>query len=523
LAGSFLGWHQPLSRPISMASFAVNYYASGMDAYYFKLTNLAIHVLNGMLVFIFARLLLNLYSRIHREDLGDNTGFWISVAVAAMWLLHPFNLTGVLYVVQRMNSLAALFTLFGLVLYLHGRQALLNDNRSGFFAIGAALFVCTPLAALCKENGILLPWFIFVTEAILLRWNVPNQGVRRILLAIVGLSVVVPLLLALFYVLKTPDFILGGYVWRDFSLTERLMTEARVLWFYLHMIMLPNMGEMGLHHDDFLISRGLLTPWITLLAMVGLLLLAIGAFALRNKQPLIAFGIIFFFVGHAMESTIIPLELVFEHRNYLPMLGILLPLAFYSLHPELHLASVRARRTAFMVLVILFAGLTASRAQQWGDAVTMRLLEVERHPLSVRANVDLANLYSHTPPTSQADANDLYQKALFHYQKAADNAPSSIAGLFGIFAMNVEKGLPEDEALLKALEDKLATVPFGPPNKNTLIGAIRDIASGYLVVDREVVDRLYRAVMSNPRLEGEMRRQVISEFDNMPAELRPKN
>lgn len=510
----------PLSRPISMASFAANYYVSGMDAYYFKLVNLGIHLASGMLVFVLARLLLGLHLRI-RGVADDKAAAWIAVAVAAIWLLHPFNLTGVLYVVQRMTSLAALFTMAGLALYLHGRKRLLDGNRKGFIAIGAAIFIFTPLAALCKENGTLLPLLIFVTEVTLLRWSTPDPRDRRMLMAIVGLSVAVPLLFGLFYVLKNPDLIMGGYAWRDFSLAERLMTEARVLWFYLHMIVLPSMSEMGLHHDDILISKSLFSPWTTLPAIAGLLLLAAGAFALRNRQPLLAFGIAFFFAGHAMESTIIPLELAFEHRNYLPMFGILLPLAYYALDSSQHLSSVRVRRIAFLLLLILFAGLTASRAQQWGDTLQMRMLEVERHPRSVRAHTDLAGLYDHLPPTSNEDAIDLYNKALFHYRQAADNAPTSISGLLGILAVNAKRGLPVDEALLKELEQRLATVPFGPPNKNSLIGAVRDIASGYFVVNAELVDRLYRAALSNPLLAGSHRSQIITEFGNLPPEIRP--
>ncbi|MBI5627059.1 MAG: pilus assembly protein PilF [Nitrosomonadales bacterium] len=510
-----------LKRPISMASFAVNHYFSGMDPYYFKAANLAIHLVNGVLVFVFARLLLGLHLRVRRAA-DDNAAAWVAIAVAAIWLLHPFNLTGVLYVVQRMSSLAALFTLAGLALYLNGRKKLLDGNRSGFAAIAAALYVVTPLAALCKETGVLLPPLILATEAILLRWDAPDPRDRRMLAAIVGLSVAAPLLLGLFYVLKNPEIILGGYAWRDFSLTERLMTEARVLWFYLHMIVLPSMTEMGLHHDDILISRSLFAPWTTLPAIAGLLLLAGGAFVLRNKQPVITFGIAFFFVGHALESTIIPLEIAFEHRNYLPMFGILLPLAHYTLTPRLHLSSVRVRRVAFLLLVILFAGLTASRAQQWGDTLQMRTLEVERHPHSVRAHTDLAALYDHLPPTSREDAVDLYSKAIFHYQQAADNAPTSIAGLLGILAVNAERRLPVDEASLEELERRIATVSFGPPNKNSLIGAVRDIASGYFAVNAEIVVRLYCAALSNPRLTGDHRSQIIAEFGNLPPEIRPK-
>lgn len=515
------GGSNALSRPISMVSFAVNYYFFGMDPYYFKAVNLSIHLINGILVFFLARLLIMLHLRI-RGEMDDQTASWIGIAVAAIWLLHPFNLTGVLYVVQRMTSLAALFTLAGLALYMYGRKKLLDGNKSGFFAMGAALFVFTPLAALCKESGLLLPALILVCEATLLRWSAPDRSSRRILAAFLGLSVAVPLLFGSYFLSRNPDLILDGYAWRDFSLGERLLTETRVLWFYLHMIVLPNLGEMGLHHDDFLISRGPLSPWTTLPALAGLLLLAGGAFALRNKQPIITFGIAFFFVGHAMESTIIPLELVFEHRNYLPMLGILIPLACYALNPKLHLPSASLRRAAFFLLAILCAGLTAARAQQWGDTLLMRSLEVERHPHSVRAHTDLANLFDNLPPTSQEDAIELYGKARFHFQQAADNGPSSITGLFFILVMNAHRGLPVEEPLLETLEQRLATVPLGPPNMNTLIGAARDIADGHILLDPKIVDRILRAALSNPLLTDTSRNQLISEFGKIPPHIRPK-
>lgn len=515
------GGISPLGRPISMASFAINYYFFGMSPYYFKATNLAIHLVNGLLVFVLVKLLLGLHLRV-RAAADDNLAAWAGIAVAAIWLLHPFNLTGVLYVVQRMTSLASLFTLAGMALYAYGRTRLLDGKPCGFSLIAAALLVFTPLAALCKESGVLLPLLILVCEVTLLRWSTPDRGSRNGLAAMVGLSVAGPLLLGLYYVSQSPGTILGGYAWRDFSLAERLLTEARVLWFYLHMIVLPSLGEMGLHHDDILISRSLLSPWTTLPAIVGLLALAVGAFMLRHKQPLITFGIAFFFAGHVMESTIIPLELAFEHRNYLPMMGILLPLAYYALSARLHLPSARARRVTFVLLLVLFGGLTAARAQQWGNTLMMRTLEVERHPLSVRAHTDLANVYDYLPPTSQDEAIGFYEKARFHYQQAADNGPSSISGLFGILAMNAHRGLPVDKSSFEMLERRLATVRFGPPNTNTLISAARDFADGHILIDAEVIARIFRAAMSNPLLTDASRNQIISEFRNLPRHIRPE-
>ena len=502
----------PLKRPLSMLSFALDYYVSGLSASHFKMTNLGIHLVNGMLVFILCGLLLNLYHRIHRIASDDDASFWIAAAISAIWLLHPFSLTGVLYVVQRMTSLSALFTLAGLVLYLYGRKRLLDGNRSGFIAVAASIFVATPLAALSKENGALLPLLILLMEITLLRWRAPDQTTRRILVTIVGLTAVVPVLAGMFYIWHNPGLISGGYLIRDFSLTERLMTEARVLWFYMHMILLPNMAMMGLHHDDILISKSLFSPLSTAPSIVGLLLLAAGAFVLRNKHPLIAFGAAFFLMGHVLESSVFPLEIAFEHRNYLPMLGILLPLAYYILNPQFHPSSLRLRRASFLMLIILFASLTASRAQQWGDPLQMRMLEVQRHPHSVRANTDMAALYHNLPARTPDEALDFYTRAIFHYQQAAESSPTNTSGLFGMLVVNAERGMPVSSTLIDTLEGKLATVPFNPPNVNAMVGTARCIKSGKCSVSPEIVDRLYRAALSNPTLTGVYRSHVVSEF-----------
>ena len=508
-----------LQRPISMMSFALDYYVSGMDSHRFKMTNLGIHLLNGVLIYLLTKLLLELYLKIQRPLQGTRHVDWVALAVSAIWLLHPFNLTCVLYVVQRMTSLSAFFSLVGLILYLHGRERLVNGQRSGWFAIATALLVATPLATLCKENGALLPFLILATEATLLRWHTADPASRRLLKIIVGLSVAIPVLLGLYYVWAHPGAVTGGYWIRDFSLSERLMTEARVMWFYVHMILLPNMNMMGLHHDDIVISNSLLSPVWTLLSLLGLFLVAAGVFVLRNKHPIIAFGLAFFLVGHALESTVLPLEIAFEHRNYLPMLGILLVLTYYAFTPEFHAPSLRWRRVSFIALVILFGGLTAMRASQWGDPLQMRMLEVERHPLSVRANIDLANLFDNMPARSNEEAVYYYNKALFHYQQAADVSPLNCSGLFGLLVVNAERGLAIDSALVETLTQRLTTIPFNPPNINALIGTARCINSGRCSVSPKVVNMLYRASLTNPTLTGKYRDQVVFEFSEVVSKI----
>lgn len=509
----------PLGRPVSMFSFALSFYATGLDAWSYKLTNLAIHLLNGLLVYLVAGQLLKLYWRVRQLPADEAARFQTALALAALWLLHPFNLTSVLYVVQRMTSLAALFSLAGLLMYLHGRERLLDGKQSGWWSIAAAMFIATPLAALSKENGILLPLLLLVIEITLLRWETAAPGARRLLRAMGAAIIVLPLLFALYYYLTHPGAVVGTYVWRDFTLGERLMTETRALWFYLRMIVLPDMTEMGLHHDDFVISKGLLAPWTTLAAIAGLLLLAGAAFVLRRKYPLFSFGVAFFFAGHLLESSIFALELVFEYRNYLPMLGILLPLVCFMLSPRFHPASLRLRRVAMLVMLVMFAGLTAIRAMQWGDPPLMLMLEAERHPDSVRANTDLARFYFFRRVGSPEEALDLYNKAAHHYRVAAQVGTTRIDGLVGLMWMSAERGMAPDPSVVDELESRLASVPFGPPNKNSLLALLLCVEYGICKVESPVIDRLYHASMSNPKLVGKHRKQLVAEFRRLPQSV----
>ena len=119
---------------------------------------------------------------------------------------------------------------------------------------------------------------------------------------------------------------LGGYQKRVFTLEQRLLTEPRVIWFYLSLLFYPIPSRLSLVHD-FAISQSLLEPVTTLISVLAIVALLLGATVYARRWPLIAFCVIFFFLNHLIESTILPLELVFEHRNYIPSMLLFLPLA----------------------------------------------------------------------------------------------------------------------------------------------------------------------------------------------------
>ncbi len=282
-----------------MFSFALNHIATGLDPYYFKLTNLGIHLFTGLSLLLLTVLLLQSYNlRLPSKPIEERQIFVISLAVTAAWLLHPFNLTSVLYIVQRMNSLAALFTVWGIIFYVWGRKRqLTNKHGAAHILFGVSVF--GTLAAFSKENGLLLPVYLFLIEWLVLGFYAPGRKTRIFLFSFAAITFVLPAMAFIFYFILSPDWWLNGYHSRDFSVTQRLLTEGRVLWFYINMILVPDITRMGLYHDDIQLSDHLLSPYTTLLALIGIASAIIGAVAIRKNAPLLAFGILFFFANHS--------------------------------------------------------------------------------------------------------------------------------------------------------------------------------------------------------------------------------
>lgn len=495
-------------RPISMVSFALDYYFQGPEPYGFKLTNLIIHLFNGILVYVLTTLVLGVYRRRHATEFSQERLHWVALAVAAVWLLHPLNLTPVLYVVQRMASLSALFTLLGLSAYLYGRLRQL-DGQAGWGWILAAFFLFTPLAVLCKENGALLPLFMLLAEGILLDFQAPASRTRVALRLLFVVTIILPAIVLIVYSIYKPAWLLVGYSIRDFTLPERLMTEARVLWYYLRLIVVPDISQLGLYHDDIAISRGLLAPYSTLLACIGIAIMAGVAFLLRKRHPIAAFGMLFFLLGQSIESSVIALEIAFEHRNYLPGYGILLVFFFYLLSPAWHKDTLGLRQVLAVILVVFFGAITAIRAGQWADRNGLALIEVMHHPDSLRANTDAGYMYALLLPAfSPEQAEDHYQLALSHYQKAADLSSSDTAGLLGLIGLNAERGRPLEERWVQELEHRLEHNPFSASAVNSLMHLERCLTSGHCKHPPQFLERLLQAALRNPTLSGIRRSNV---------------
>ncbi|HEX9851881.1 MAG TPA: hypothetical protein VGA68_02665, partial [Woeseiaceae bacterium] len=309
----------PLGRPVSMATFIGDAVTHGPDTWWWKYNSLMLHLINGLLLFWFIALLTRA-----SQSINSVNPWLVSLVVSSVWLLHPLNVSTVLYTVQRMTLLSTTFVFAGMLCYVAGRLRQQQLRSSGWVLIAVAFFGCVPLAAFSKESGLLLVLFIMLVEFFVLGFRGPDSVARKIKLlhgTLLGIFVVGVLVL-----LANLDFVLDGYSFREFSPFERILTQFRVLCVYLSQLLLPLPGKLGFFHDDFSASSGLFEPFSTVLSVLLVLGLIVGAFWARKRMPLTAFGILYFFASHALESTIVGLELMFEHRNYTGSFGIFLAL-----------------------------------------------------------------------------------------------------------------------------------------------------------------------------------------------------
>lgn len=367
----FNGIAGPTGRPLSLLSFLIDGNAWPADPRPFKYTNLLLHLLTGcLLLWLAFRLAL-------RHGRSEAEAGWVALLVVGFWLLHPLNVSTTLYVVQRMAILSALFCVAGLLAYVHGRSLLAVRARRGYVWMSAGLILGTLLAVLSKENGALLPVLALVLEGTVLaddRERRPSRGWQALFLWLPTLA----LLAYLVYLGVTGH----AYVLRSFTVSERLLTESRVLFEYLYRWFLPFVPTRGLCSDDYPVSTSLFNPLSTLFACVGLAVLVASAFRYRERYPSVAGAVGFFLAGHLMESTTIPLELYFEHRNYLPAMLLFLPVAEFLVK---HSGRQRLWPLFASVLLIGMAATTYRLARLWSDETRLFLYWAEQSPNSARA------------------------------------------------------------------------------------------------------------------------------------------
>lgn len=457
-------------RQLAMASFGLNHMLGGLQPWGWKLGGLLVHLVNALLVYLLCQRLLVLA----KVELHVRLA---AFAVALLWAVHPLQVSTVLYVVQRMETLCLTFTLLALLAYLRGRTLqIAGGNGWGW------LLACIPLFLLAlgaKESAMLLPLYTLVLELALLRFAGASAGQVRFWRWGYGIGCVLGLFL--YFVVVVPHYAaMQPYIGRDFSMLERLLSQLRILPMYLGQILLPLPGSMTFYYDDFVSSTSLLQPWTTLAGGLLLsLILALG-WRLRVRAPLASLGIFWFFAAHAITSNVVPLEQVFEHRNYFALLGVLLVLAEVVRRisvrdgPGIKIAAVSA-------FIVVFGFLAGVRSATWGDGLLLATELTHLNPNSGRAAQDMGVLYN-----AMSDGyvdSPFFSFAVRELERESSLPRATILGEQSLILLHAENGLPVQSLWWERMHTRLRERPVGHETTAALFRLLERRMAGVVMDD----------------------------------------
>ncbi len=397
-------------RPIPCLTFALNWYLGGKTPFGYHLVNISIHFLSGIFLFL-SILWLYKTPRMVLQQAKDNS-FSVAFFATILWAVNPIQTQAVTYIVQRMAAMAAMFYIIGIYLYLRGRLTESIRAKVGWFLGCLAAFLC---ALGSKENTITFPLAILLLEFTFFQ-DLTLTKIRRTFIKIILLLSLTLVIFGIWFFLHGDlSRIIGGYEYRSFTPAQRLMTEACIVVFYLSLLFYPAPTRLSIEHDVTL-STSLIHPWTTLPCIILIFALITLAVLQIRKRPFLSYAILFFVLNHMVESTIVPLELIFEHRNYLPSLFLFLPLAVFIINLanayKGKKAWVYASLVIFMILLVTGWGIgTRIRNMAWANEKTLWEDAVRKAPHSARPYINLASNY-YKKIGNYNKALELYQTSL---------------------------------------------------------------------------------------------------------------
>jgi len=469
-------------RPLATLTFAFDYLIAGNDPRQFKLTSLFVHLLNAVLVFIFTKRILDI------AGVKERWGVAASFTVALIWAIHPIQVSSVLYVVQRMETLASTFILGALLAYLRGRTFQIEGKKAWPWLVFAVVLAC--IGMLSKETAVLFPIFALTLELTLLGFRAKNPQGRRALAIVyaTGLSICG----LVFVALILPHYAsAGAFAARDFTLYESLLTQLRVIPMYLGQIIYPVPATLHFYYDAYPISTGLLDPPTTAAGLIFICTLLGSAIWLRKRRPLAAFGILWFFAAHALTSNVFRLEPVFEHRNYLALLGVIF-LAADMLQVIRTRDSGAIKYVGAGAVVIVFGFLGCIRTATWGNELHLAMSLVTDSPASPRASNDLAVLY--ISMAAQNPDSPFYSMGIEEFERASLLPGSSPLPEQGLILTSASTGQPVKQEWWDRLIHKVQTRPIGPQETMAVTGLMTQRYRGVPLNDQEL-SRAYMALL----------------------------
>jgi len=411
IKNSFFAAHKTVisDRPLVFFTFALNWYWGQGNVRGYHIFNIALHTITAF--FLFLTILL-LFQTPKTRGWDKNSIYFAALFSASLWAVHPIQTQAVTYIVQRMASMAALFYIISIYCYLKARLTSSGSYQFLFLGLSGLAFL---FGLASKENVILLPVFLLLVEIVFFQ-DLRQKRTQKFVFAFFFGGTILALAFGFYYFVNGKLFLIfEGYESRPFSLFQRLLTQPSVLLFYLSQILYPIADRFSIAHD-FSVSTSLFAPWTTLPAILITLCLIGLALWRINKNPIFAFALLFFFGNHLIESTIIPLEMVFEHRNYLPSLFLFVPVSIGIKKAIDHYSFTQKTMFFFLIMsvcaVMVALGMsTYIRNWDWRTSKSLWTDAIEKSPNSGRPLHNLA--FGHYERIGQIDrAIEAYQKAL---------------------------------------------------------------------------------------------------------------
>jgi tetratricopeptide (TPR) repeat protein len=460
-------------RPLATISLAINYYFSGTDTTSYHLVNIVIHILTGIFLFFLFRITLALTETRKGENttlvFPTKTHYWVAFIAVLIWLLHPLQTNAVTYIVQRMTSMAALFFILSLLCYVKGR--ILVSTKASAVRIGTLMGGCAVFglcAVASKENAATLPIFILLYEWFFFQ-DLKSINKKYVVIGTIAVVFLFVMISLLFLGANPVHRIMSGYGRWDFTMTERLLTQFRVIAYYLTLIVFPHPGRLTIDYN-YPMSFSLFDPPTTLISimMVGMLLF-LSMYAARSHR-LFSFAVLWFLGNLVIESSVIPIEIIYEHRLYLPSMMIFLFAVYLAWN---RFSSKWAVAAAVLVITTGLGLWTYQRNQVWSSDVGFWEDAAQKAPNYARPLQNLA---------FSLQQKGEHEKALDYYQKSLEIKKNpAIYYNMGLSYSNMGWHLEAINAFQKALDTKYtkSSVYAGMAYELTMVGEFEAALENY--------------------------------------------
>lgn len=390
-------WDANHSRFGANLSFAVNYHLGGLNVLGYHIVNIAIHLINGILVYWFVWLISNALSAARKG--GTPYISAVPLFVALLFVSHPIQTQAVAYISQRTTSLSALWYLMSMILWIvFVRTKAGHDALTRRWGVLIASYLFAVCAFLTKEYTYTLPLTAFLLLFFIQKKRKPTS--LRVAAGVFFLVALVTFLIARTTVLKNPvsgiqeAISLPTYSARDSSRWEFMESQAPVVLTYMRLLIIP--VNQNVDHD-VAVYRSPTSP-VVIGSLLLLALIVVAAVRLRHTYPAISLGLLFFFITIAAESSVIPItDLMMEHRLYLPSVGFFLA-AVAGIAQLFQKLSVRPAlyRVLILMLVAVCIVMTYRRNGVWQNGVELWNDVVSKSPNKARGHFNFGGaLISH--------------------------------------------------------------------------------------------------------------------------------